>query len=213
MICGLGTTRIILKVHIEDVTHICMWLVSTQKLMDSWQDINLDTASSWTSSKHDQFSPKYSQKTLHSSPERANYEVSFVSSKSNFICACHVMLYWKSYHDMPRYIKCFYCTHVTQLTVIIEDWYSWQMWFCINFCLIVNNIDRVSVWYFVITFFCLCCIQDVTYSTCNFAWYLHGLHSSTILMVMIYDVCLNSHYFISLIYMSCLSSCKKLLYD
>ena len=48
---------------------------------------------------------KYSQKTLHSSPERARYRVSFVSSKGNILCRLVKIELYKIFAIINRAIK------------------------------------------------------------------------------------------------------------
>ena len=64
---------------------------------------------------------KYSQKTLHSSPERARYGVSFVSSKGNILCRLVKIELYKIFAIINRAIKglhCIWFLHSTQLTVV-----------------------------------------------------------------------------------------------
>ena len=53
---------------------------------------------------------KYSQKTLHSSPERARYGVSFVSSKGNILCRLVKIELYKIFAMINRAIKGLHCT-------------------------------------------------------------------------------------------------------
>ena len=53
---------------------------------------------------------KYSQKTLHSSPERARYGVSFVSSKGNILCRLVKIELYKIFAIINRAIKGLHCT-------------------------------------------------------------------------------------------------------
>ena len=52
---------------------------------------------------------KYSQKTLHSSPERARYGVSFVSSKGNIFCRLIKIELYKIFAIINRAIKGLHC--------------------------------------------------------------------------------------------------------
>ena len=52
---------------------------------------------------------KYSQKTLHSSPERARYGVSFVSSKGNILCRLVKIELYKIFAIINRAIKGLHC--------------------------------------------------------------------------------------------------------
>ena len=52
---------------------------------------------------------KYSQKTLHSSPERARYGVSFVSSKGNILCRLIKIELYKIFAIINRAIKGLHC--------------------------------------------------------------------------------------------------------
>ena len=53
---------------------------------------------------------KYSQKTLHSSPERARYGVFFVSSKGNILCRLVKIELYKIFAIINRAIKGLHCT-------------------------------------------------------------------------------------------------------
>ena len=57
---------------------------------------------------------KYSQKTLHSSPERARYGVSFVSSKGNILCRLVKIELYKIFAIINRAIKGLHCTIICQ---------------------------------------------------------------------------------------------------
>ena len=52
---------------------------------------------------------KYSQKTLHSSPERARYGVSFVSSNGNILCRLVKIELYKIFAIIIRAIKGLHC--------------------------------------------------------------------------------------------------------
>ena len=55
---------------------------------------------------------KYSQKTLHSSPERARYGVSFVSSKGNILCRLVKIELYKIFAIINRAIKGLHCMYI-----------------------------------------------------------------------------------------------------
>ena len=55
---------------------------------------------------------KYSQKTLHSSPERARYGVSFVSSKGNILCRLVKIELYKIFAIINRAIKGLHCINI-----------------------------------------------------------------------------------------------------
>ena len=55
---------------------------------------------------------KYSKKTLHSSPERARYGVSFVSSKGNILCRLIKIELFKIFAIINRAIKGLHCMSV-----------------------------------------------------------------------------------------------------
>ena len=59
-----------------------------------------------------QFLLKYSQKTLHSSPERARYGVSFVSSKGNILCRLVKIELYKIFAIINRAIKGLHCISI-----------------------------------------------------------------------------------------------------
>ena len=62
---------------------------------------------------------KYSQKTLHSSPERARYGVSFVSSKGNILCRLIKIELYKIFAIINRAIKGLHCNELKT---------SWVWW-------------------------------------------------------------------------------------
>ena len=64
---------------------------------------------------------KYSQKTLHSSPERARYGVSFVSSKGNILCRLVKIELYKIFAIINRAIKGLHCIseHMLEIKVFL----------------------------------------------------------------------------------------------
>ena len=57
---------------------------------------------------------KYSSKTLHSSPERARYGVSFVSSKGNILCRLIIIELYEIFAQINRAIKGLHCISLLQ---------------------------------------------------------------------------------------------------
>ena len=91
---------------------------------------------------------KYSQKTLHSSPERARYGVSFVSSKGNILCGLVKIELYKIFAIINRAIKGLHCMYILMMLASyflkyfsihqgfvwwgespLQTWNDWQ---CIN---------------------------------------------------------------------------------
>ena len=64
---------------------------------------------------------KYSQKTLHSSPERARYGVSFVSSKGNILCRLVKIELYKIFAIINRAIKGLHCNFNCQYAVFLNN--------------------------------------------------------------------------------------------
>ena len=76
-----------------------------------------------TSLSHDHLFPKYSQKTLHISPMRAKYGVSFVSWKSDLYPAlCIVTLYWRLSVRL-QYLQCISSGDTAVLHLAIDMWF------------------------------------------------------------------------------------------
>ena len=74
---------------------------------------------------------KYSQKTLHSSPERARYGVSFVSSKGNIFCRLIKIELYKIFAIINRAIKGLHCNGIPHKI----HWY----FFFFKFLLVMNQ--------------------------------------------------------------------------
>ena len=74
---------------------------------------------------------KYSQKTLHSSPERARYGVSFVSSKGNILCRLVKIELYKIFAIINRAIKGLHC--------ILKHNLRWSLLQCFNSILFPDN--------------------------------------------------------------------------
>ena len=72
---------------------------------------------------------KYSQKTLHSSPERARYGVSFVSSKGNILCRLVKIELYKIFAIINRAIKGLHC-NLSINSLSSSEWVSeWVIMF------------------------------------------------------------------------------------
>ena len=76
---------------------------------------------------------KYSQKTLHSSPERARYGVSFVSSKGNIFCRLIKIELYKIFAIINRAIRGLHCMYffIITLSALINNYLSarWKLIF------------------------------------------------------------------------------------
>ena len=107
---------------------------------------------------HDRFSSKYSQKTSHSSPVRARYRVSFVSSKPDpYPTPVDVVVYLIS-AIMNRVIKRFYCTMIDDKSIVyvhtLVFWYTGVKWYSMwpivwtTQCLLINlYVSQVGHWF------------------------------------------------------------------
>ena len=85
---------------------------------------------------------KYSQKTLHSSPERARYGVSFVSSKGNILCRLVKIELYKIFAIINRAIKgLYYSYHAPswKQLVLESQWWGPLTFPFVNFY--VNDIS------------------------------------------------------------------------
>ena len=92
---------------------------------------------------------KYSQKTLHSSPERARYGVSFVSSKGNILCRLVKIELYKIFAIINRAIKGLHCMWKTtsHVTTTVGAAFSNREWLNLQWLMAwTSNYIPIKLW-------------------------------------------------------------------
>ena len=90
---------------------------------------------------------KYSLKTLHSSPERARYGVSFVSSKGNILCRLVKIELYKIFAIINRAIKGLHCTLIIGWCIFLVPVFAHHLLFydcnsiiCVSFVGVMGDL-------------------------------------------------------------------------